>query len=898
MRKSRKPMDKAPGSLGIIRNEELSSFGTREMGVYAEEVNLSRAVPDLIDGLKPVQRRIMWAASLLGKDFVKTARVVGDCIGRYHPHGDQSVSSAITTIVQSNVPTIRGKGNWGSLIDPAAAMRYCFTDDTRVNTDLGLIRMADLASMSKVGDQAHVPFSIGVDTKDGYEDSAYFVNSGIQDVVEVKSTSGYSVKCTPNEPFYTLTPDGFKWVDASELKPGDWLAMKRGTDVNLVRPDTLSWEAADFLGYIVGSDSECEVDPQTGTITIWCRPGFSAYDCHYVARRFLRSVPGASESWVSNKSVGGSDHEVVVITGPASEMLQPLIENLGVGTVETRRVPETVFRSNTLTMKVFLKTLYEVGGAIIHDPREDGIATQIFLNSHSLGLLEDVSLLLRSQFGIFAKIVNRCLVIEGSENVATFAFFIGAGGLDQKGFTAQEQSKSNDTDVVPFAKEFGITGYGDAISAWQLRELPADDTQSAIVEILKANDYYYEQVGSVEPAGKAQVWDLTVPESQSFVANGFLVHNTNCCLSGYGWSFFNPDYINKAVSSFVPNYDDTTIEPVSLPALMPNVLLNGGEGIGVGTTTMLPTFTPESVVEVCKALLQGKKLTAVDFARMLKYANRYGGHVVKNKANAQAWLMMFKQPTASVQFAAHVVVDRDNKALEIDDWPEGLNPLKFIAKIRMFDGVDQAYNHKGATGFRIEVSKAYNYAQFDKLVEKIRAATNTKRAFKINVTHRQSIITDGVVQYDTKYLSLSVPKLLMLWLRERIALEVRSLEYRIGVQNAAIEYSKLLIFASNNLDTIFKALRSSDSKAYLMKHLKLSELQANQILDLKVRQLSKLDQDAIKEKLKGQIAELRQLETWKAKPRLKVIKDFDNVMDLITKDRAFEAAKDQAMKVR
>lgn len=64
---------------GQIRNESLAEFGTREMGVYAEEVNLGRAVPDLIDGLKPVQRRIMWAASLLGKDFVKTARLVGDC---------------------------------------------------------------------------------------------------------------------------------------------------------------------------------------------------------------------------------------------------------------------------------------------------------------------------------------------------------------------------------------------------------------------------------------------------------------------------------------------------------------------------------------------------------------------------------------------------------------------------------------------------------------------------------------------------------------------------------------------------------------------------------------------------------------------------------------------------
>lgn len=70
-------------SLGVAANlvtqRSLGDFGTRSMGIYADEVNLARAVPDLIDGLKPVQRRILWAASNLGKDFVKTARVVGEC---------------------------------------------------------------------------------------------------------------------------------------------------------------------------------------------------------------------------------------------------------------------------------------------------------------------------------------------------------------------------------------------------------------------------------------------------------------------------------------------------------------------------------------------------------------------------------------------------------------------------------------------------------------------------------------------------------------------------------------------------------------------------------------------------------------------------------------------------
>ncbi len=482
--------------IGIVRNESLQVFGKREMGVYAEEVNLARAVPDLIDGLKPVQRRIMWAASMLGNDFVKTARLVGDVIGRYHPHGDKSVADAITTIIQSNTPTLQGKGNWGSLIDPAAAMRY-----------------------------------------------------------------------------------------------------------------------------------------------------------------------------------------------------------------------------------------------------------------------------------------------------------------------------------------------------------------------------------------------------------------TNCRLSNYGWSFFESDYIHKDVTSFVPNYDDTTVEPVSLPALLPNVLINGGEGIGVGTTTKLPTFTPESLIAVMTRLLKGEKLNAMDFAKTLKYANRYGGRLVNSKENKAAWLEMFSTNGASVQFEANLVIDRDAKAIEIDDWPLGLNPVKFIEKLRTFQGVDQAFNHKGATGFRIEMNRSFNYAQFDSLVAKVQKATQVRRAFRINVTHRRSSIEDGVVKFDTQYLGLSVPQLLITWLRERIALEKRSLEYRIKKQQAAIDYSKLLIFASTKLDVIFKSLRSQDSKAYLMKNLSLSAEDADKILELKVRQLSKLDQDAIKAKLKEQQNFMVQLKDWLAKPKQKVLLDTQRILDAIEKDRKFEIAKDRKMSV-
>ena len=99
---------------------------------YAMAVNVSRAIPDVRDGLKPVQRRILYAMNELGLDsskpFRKCARIVGDVLGKYHPHGDSAVYAALVRLAQDftmRVPLVDGHGNFGSIDgDPPAAQRY------------------------------------------------------------------------------------------------------------------------------------------------------------------------------------------------------------------------------------------------------------------------------------------------------------------------------------------------------------------------------------------------------------------------------------------------------------------------------------------------------------------------------------------------------------------------------------------------------------------------------------------------------------------------------------------------------------------------------------------------------------------------------------------------------
>ena len=99
---------------------------------YAMSVIVSRALPDVRDGLKPVHRRIIYAMYKGGfdwsKQFRKSARVVGDVMGKYHPHGDQAIYDAMVRMSQDfsmSLPLIDGQGNFGSIDgDPPAAMRY------------------------------------------------------------------------------------------------------------------------------------------------------------------------------------------------------------------------------------------------------------------------------------------------------------------------------------------------------------------------------------------------------------------------------------------------------------------------------------------------------------------------------------------------------------------------------------------------------------------------------------------------------------------------------------------------------------------------------------------------------------------------------------------------------
>src|SRR3954469_16290337 len=117
---------------GRIEPQDLTEELRSSYLEYAMSVIVGRALPDVRDGLKPVHRRVLFAMDEAGlqptRPYSKAARIVGDVMGKYHPHGDSAIYDALVRMAQDfslRYPLVDGQGNFGSVDDdPAAAMRY------------------------------------------------------------------------------------------------------------------------------------------------------------------------------------------------------------------------------------------------------------------------------------------------------------------------------------------------------------------------------------------------------------------------------------------------------------------------------------------------------------------------------------------------------------------------------------------------------------------------------------------------------------------------------------------------------------------------------------------------------------------------------------------------------
>lgn len=240
---------------------------------YAMSVIVSRALPDVRDGLKPVHRRILFTMHEMGlqhnKPYKKSAKVVGDCLGRFHPHGDSAVYESMVRMAQDfslRYTLIQGQGNWGSQDgDSAAAYRYTEARMRRISEEM----LLDI-------DKKTVKF---IENFDGSEKEPTVLPAKIPNLL-INGTSGIAVGMATNIPPHNLTEvcDGvIKYIHNSEITSKELM-------------DTIS--APDFpTGGIITTDRGLEKAYTTGRGKIKIKPRYRIEEHKGKERIIINEIP-------------------------------------------------------------------------------------------------------------------------------------------------------------------------------------------------------------------------------------------------------------------------------------------------------------------------------------------------------------------------------------------------------------------------------------------------------------------------------------------------------------------------------------------------------------------------------------------------------------------------------
>ncbi len=357
---------------------------------------------------------------------------------------------------------------------------------------------------------------------------------------------------------------------------------------------------------------------------------------------------------------------------------------------------------------------------------------------------------------------------------------------------------------------------------------------------------------------------------------------TNMRLSPYSdMVFFDKFYLPTI--QYVPNYDGSRKEPLVLPSLLPNSLINGNFGIAPGVNTRTPSFSAPSLFKVLKEALKGEGCTP-KMCLDLSFTTKYGGRVKLVKSNRQERLDFYKTGKGKFKFVStHSEVNPKDNSIRIDRWAPISSLAKTLKVVDAMQGVAETLNDsdKGdrhEVAYKIFFAKSIKGDALDACIKKVMLKFSSMLNFSVQITDR-FVKPDGTA--GAKLRPTTVPELINKWIKDRLALEVTACTYWITRRQAEIADLNLLRLAVKMRDFILKALKkkcSEDELAeYIAKGLKITVDQANRILDLKVRQLRALEDKKLAQKIADLQAESKTYEGRRKNPRKYVLA---NVIEL------------------
>ena len=326
---------------------------------------------------------------------------------------------------------------------------------------------------------------------------------------------------------------------------------------------------------------------------------------------------------------------------------------------------------------------------------------------------------------------------------------------------------------------------------------------------------------------------------------------------------FDPFY--TPTINTVDNFDSTEQEPVILPSLLPNLLVNGSFGIATGGRCVTPAFELEGIINLIKVALT-KKATVKDCLKHLVPTCPEGGvPYLEEEDYVKELEHFFATGTGSIYWIPSAEHDIENRSLFVDGYVpsqiKGLTKVltdlshdEDIADIEDRSDIDPETG-RGNLAYNITLKKTIPKADVEDMLIAVQEYFESSQSLGIAITERTK--EENLVNVTFGY--TNIPDLINKWCVWRIQLERAALTHWINVTKRKLEREELMLLAVLNRELIIKSLDSDDPAKVLVTRLKITLEQANAILDLRVRQLKKLDEAPIRKRIAELTMEIKKM---------------------------------------
>jgi len=313
--------------------------------------------------------------------------------------------------------------------------------------------------------------------------------------------------------------------------------------------------------------------------------------------------------------------------------------------------------------------------------------------------------------------------------------------------------------------------------------------------------------------------------------------------------------LGSGTVDWAPNFDGTLEEPVFLPARLPNLLLNGTTGIAVGMATDIPPHNLREVANACVHLLEEPEATTAQLMKFIKGPDLpTGAEIISPRADLKQF---YETGLGSFKARATYVIEDGNVVVNAFPWQ--VSPTKVIEqiaeqmrakKLPMVEDLRDESDHENAT--RLVIVPRSNRIDLDEVMKHLFATTDLERNYRVNL---------NIIGLDGRPRVMGLRDVLTSWLEFRTTTVTRRLQFRLDKVSRRLHILEGLLIAFLNLDEVIRIIRREEEpKPVLIKRFKLSEEQAEEILNTRLRHLAKLEEMKIREEQKSLAQERAEIE--------------------------------------